>query len=123
MLASIAVGNVILANIRGRRFEYGVMRAVGASRGTVARAIIGEAMLLAAAAAVTGTALGMHLAWVGTLQYRDLLGLKVSASFPLGPTALGLLVLFGLTLLAALPGVLSMIRPRPALLVVGGRSV
>jgi putative ABC transport system permease protein len=37
VLASLGVGNVILANIHGRRYEYGVLRAVGGHRRLLAK--------------------------------------------------------------------------------------
>ncbi len=121
VLASLGVGNVILANIHGRRYEYGVLRAVGGQRGLLVRLIFGEAALLAMTAAVVGTALGLHLAAMGAMNYRQLAGLPVRFNVPELPTALGWLTLLVLTLLAALPGVLSIVRPPPSALLAGGR--
>jgi putative ABC transport system permease protein len=121
VLASLGVGNVILANIHGRRYEYGVLRAVGGQRGLIVRLIFGEAVLLAMVAAVVGTGLGLHLAAMGALNYRQLAGLPVRFTIPELPTLLGCLTLLILTLLAALPGVLSIVRPSPSALLAGGR--
>jgi putative ABC transport system permease protein len=121
VLASLGVGNVILANIHGRRYEYGVLRAVGGQRALLVRLIFGEATLLAITAAIVGTGLGLHLAAVGAMNYRDLAGLPVRWNVPEWPTILGCLTLLALTLLAALPGVLSIVRPQPAALLAGGR--
>lgn len=121
ILACLGVGNVILANIHGRRFEYGVLRAVGGQRGLLARVILGESALLALAGALVGTALGLHLAAVGAANYRDLAGLPVRFNVPWLPTLAGWATLLILTALAALPGVLSVIRPQPGALLAGGR--
>src|SRR5690606_11097780 len=86
ILACIGVGNEIAANIHARGFEYGVLRAVGGQRSLLLRLIFGEAALLALGGAVTGTILGMHLGWVGTMFYRDLAGIDVVISFPAMPT-------------------------------------
>jgi putative ABC transport system permease protein len=115
------VGNVLLANIHGRRFEYGVLRAVGGQRGLLARLIFGEAALLALTGAAVGTALGLHLAAVGAMQYRDLAGLPVRFTIPLWPMLWGWVVLLVLAMCAALPGVRSVTRPHPGALLAGGR--
>src|SRR6185503_1678789 len=75
MLACLGAGNVILANIHARRYEFGVLRAVGGHRGVLVRLILGEAAVLALTGAIVGTALGIHLAWVGAIHYRGLAGL------------------------------------------------
>lgn len=121
VLASIGTGNVILANIHGRRHEYGVLRAVGASKGVLARLIFGEAAVLAMTGAIIGSALGLHMAWVGASHYRDLAGLPVRLTIPELPMAAGWLVLLALTLLAAVPGVLSVVRRHPSVLLASGR--
>ena len=121
VLACLGVGNVILANIHGRRYEYGVLRAVGAHRRLLVRLILGEAAILALTGALIGTMLGLHLAWVGSMHYRDLAGLPVRLVLPHLPAAAGWLVLLALTLLAALPGVWSVVRPQPSALLAAGR--
>ncbi|MCI0676351.1 MAG: ABC transporter permease [Phycisphaerales bacterium] len=122
VLASLAMGNVILANIHGRRFEYGVLRAVGAHRRVLVRLILGESAVLAIAGAVTGTILGLHLAWVGAAHYRDLAGLPIHLTLPKNATATGWIVLLILTLLASVPGVMSVIRRQPSALLAAGRN-
>src|SRR4029453_12237916 len=61
VLGSSGVGNVNLPNIHGRRYEYGVLRAVGGHRRLLAKLILGEAAILAITGALTGTLLGIHL--------------------------------------------------------------
>jgi len=122
VLACLAAGNVILANIRARLYEYGVLRAVGGMRWLLVRLIAAEALLIAVTAAIIGTLLGMHLAWLGAENYRELAGLAVRLVFPAVPAAIGWSVLIALTLLAAVPGVIAVIRPRPASLLAVGRN-
>ncbi len=51
---------------------------------------------------------------MGAVIYRELAGLKVKLIFPTIPALIGVGVLLLLTLLATLPGVWSLVRPRPA---------
>jgi putative ABC transport system permease protein len=122
VLASLGVGNIIIANIAARRFEYGVMRAIGSSRWLLVRLILAEALLLALTGGLVGTALGIHLSWVGTIHNRGLLGLDVAVRVPPVPVAAGWAVLVSLVLLAAVPAALSVIRPPPCSLLAPGRN-
>ena len=65
---------------------------------------------------------GRLLAWVGAENYRELAGLNVKLIFPTIPALIGVSVLLLLTLLATLPGVWSVVRPRPAALMAAGRN-
>ena len=62
------------------------------------------------------------LAWLGAENYRELAGLDVKLIFPTIPTLIGVGVLLLLTLLATLPGVWLVVRPRPAALMATGRN-
>lgn len=122
LLAGLGVGNVIAAGIAARRFEFGLMRAVGASRGVVARLVAAEATLVAATAAVAGTCLGMHLAWMGGEMYRELAGIRLSWTLPLAPLAVGCLALLVVTLAASAPAALGLLRRPTVELLAAGRA-
>lgn len=122
VLACIGVGNIIMANIHGRRYEYGVLRAAGAQRGLLLRLIFGEALILALTGAAVGTMLGMHLTWVSTTMYRDLAGISVDLIVPFAPTAIGWAALACMTLLVALPAAISIMRRTPSALLASGRN-
>ncbi|MEM7228696.1 MAG: FtsX-like permease family protein [Planctomycetota bacterium] len=121
VLASIGVGNVLLAGVHDRRFEFGVLRSVGGSRRTIVRLILGEATLLAIAGAITGTMLGCHIAYMDTQNLRWLGGIDAPLVIQIIPTIAGWLVLLVLTLLVSLPGALSVTRSRPSELISAGR--
>ncbi|MHC4909592.1 MAG: FtsX-like permease family protein [Planctomycetota bacterium] len=122
ILACFGTGNVILANIHSRRYQYGVLRSIGAGRGLLVRLVLTEAGLLAVGGAVTGTILGLHLAQMAAIHYRDLAGLRLSAPFPVVPAIAGWLILLGLTLMAATPGIVTLIRRPLITLIAGGRG-
>ncbi len=120
ILACFGVGNIILAGIHGRRFEYGVLRAVGASPGLLARLVMAEAILIGLGGGAVGFTLGMHLAWMGVGFYRDLAGLPLRLAVPIEPAVIGLIVMLAMCLLAALPGIIYLVRqPTRALLAIG----
>jgi putative ABC transport system permease protein len=109
-LACFGVGNVVAANIGARRFEYGVLRATGATPGLLARLVLGEVVLLAIAGAAVGTALGLHLARMGVLWHKELGGQEIGFEPPVGPIAIGWAVVAAMTVAAAMPAVRGLVR-------------
>jgi putative ABC transport system permease protein len=105
LIACLGVANLVIAAIESRRFEMGVLRAVGAQRGLLARLILSETLLVALAAGVLGTLMGIQGSWAGQRLYSLLLGLSLELRPPPLPIAAGWLVLIVLTLLAAGPAV------------------
>lgn len=112
-LAGLGVANLIIAGIAARRFEFGVLRAVGATRGQVARLVLGEAIVIALAACVLGTLIGFQGALAGRRLNHALFGLELTFQMPWGPVAMGWLAVGLMTLGSAAPAVLALARRRP----------
>jgi putative ABC transport system permease protein len=107
LLASLAVGTIIIANIRSRRFEYGVLRAVGGHRGLLLRLVIAEAVFIGLTGAIVGAMMGLHFAAMDVTR-RPILTAGA--------------VLLVLTLLAAAPGGIGLLRRTPSALIAAGRN-
>jgi len=116
-LATLAVANVIAADVSARRFEFGVMRSIGTERRTVAGLVAAESVLVAVGGGLAGTFLGMQMAMTDVSLMRGLGGLDVSLQLPLGAAALGWVALLILALLAARPAARRLLRRTPAELV------
>jgi putative ABC transport system permease protein len=112
-IACFGVASVIAAGVQARRFEFGVLRAVGAGRGVLARLVAAEAIIIALAAWVLGTALGLHGAWAGRRLDALLLGIEVDGRLPVLAIAAGLLVTLVFSLGAALPTALRVAAASP----------
>jgi predicted permease len=96
VLAAVGLYSVIAYNVAQRRHELGVRLAIGASRGSVIRLVVGDAVRFALAGIVigTGAALGAGR-WIAPLLFRQsphdpavfavvavvLLGVAIAASF------------------------------------------
>ena len=75
LAAAIWVGMLTLANVRERRTEIGLLRALGKSSAVIAALFLGKAVLLGLLGAVVGAGLGM-----GIGQWFGLHALEVAAS-------------------------------------------
>lgn len=101
-VASLGVTNTIMASIRSRRWQFGVLRAVGVTRGQLLRLVLAESALLALAAVTLGLACGA----VMTLQARAattlFIGFTPEVVLPWGMLAIGVGSVITVALLASL---------------------
>lgn len=103
-IAGLGVLSVILASVRARRWELGVLRALGFTRWTLVRAVLAEGLLIGSVAAVLSMGFGVLAGWCGCgmAQYFSFFGgLHPSLVIPWASVSLGLAALLALTLLAA----------------------
>lgn len=113
LIACFGVGNLLIAGIAARRFEFGVLRAVGTHRGTLARLVAAETILIALTGGIVGTALGYELAWIGHTFHLRLLGLSYDVSVPWDIVAISCGVVLVMALVAALPAIVMLLRAKP----------
>lgn len=110
LICSLGVANVVLAGIDARRFEFGVLRAVGASRGLVGRLITGEVVLLVLVASILGTLLGLQASNVGVILYRLLGGITMQLRPDAGAIGLAWAMLMVVTLGVTGPLIIRLMR-------------
>ena len=75
--------------------------------------VLGETIIVALASLISGSILGVQLAWMGVGLYRDFAGLRLQWVFPGASLAVGAVVVVAVALLAALPAVVRLAR-KPA---------
>lgn len=103
LLACFGVANVVVAGIQARTFEFGVLRAVGAGGGTLARLIVGETLLVALGACVVGVAMGSQASIAETVLWAGLAGIDVDLQVQPDAIVIGCLTISALALAAATP--------------------
>ena len=113
LVASLGVANLIVAAIEGRRFEFGVLRAVGASRWMVCRLVLAEAVVVAISAALLGTLMGLQGSYGGKRLNAVIAGIDLALRPQWDAIGIGWLIVIGLTLLAAAPAVIALSRQEP----------
>ena len=122
LMACFGLGNVIIANLTARRFEYGVLRAMGTPRSMLARLILAETLLIAAVGALLGSGLGVQFALIDRALMRRLYGWHAPLHIPWDVIAFGCGVATLMALLATLPAVWHLIRVHPRTLLAVGRD-
>jgi putative ABC transport system permease protein len=104
-VASLGVANMVIASVHARRYEFGVLRAIGAGRWQLVRLVLAEVTLIGAIAGVLGTAAGLCFAYMITQMDRELIGFETALINPhAGRAALfaGLLLVLALAMTTVL---------------------
>lgn len=75
-IAGLGILNSMLASVRSRSWEFGVMRSLGITGPAIARAILAEGLLIGIMAAILGVGYGMLAGWCGCgiAQYTSFFG-------------------------------------------------
>ena len=122
-IASIAVVGAVANSVRARRWRYGVMRALGLTRGALVRMILVEGLLVGLVASTTSFLFG-YLAASGALKLgRSMFGtVDPPLILPFKGLGLGLALTLSLCTLAAVWPAIKTGRAEPTALLQSGRS-
>jgi putative ABC transport system permease protein len=77
-VASLGVANMVIASVHARRYELGVLRAIGAGRWQLVRLVLAEVTLIGFIAGILGAAAGLSFAFMATQVDRVLIGFATS---------------------------------------------
>jgi putative ABC transport system permease protein len=121
-VASLGVTNTIMASIRSRRWELGVLRSIGVTRGQLVRLVIAEALLLG----LVGCALGVAAGALMSVNAHGLAAISIGYApptvVPWNIVAWGTGAIMVISLLASLWPVMSVARAEPLSLLQAGRA-
>jgi putative ABC transport system permease protein len=125
LVTSLGVVNTIVASVRARRWEMGVLRSLGVTRGAIARMIIAEGLLIGVVACLLSLGFGVMAGWCGTgmSQYISFFGgLTTPLYIPWFKLAFGFTLALVLCLAAALWPAIATGRAAPLKLLQEGRA-
>jgi putative ABC transport system permease protein len=121
-VASLGVTNTIMASVRVRRWQLGVLRSVGLTRGQLVRLVLGEAALVGLVGAALGLVAGTVLTIDGHAMLNVVTGYRPAISVPWGIVSSGVGVVLGVSVLAGLWPAVAVARASPLSLLQGGRA-
>jgi ABC-type antimicrobial peptide transport system permease subunit len=121
-VASLGVTNTVMASIRSRRWQFGVLRSIGVTRGQLLRLVLAEAILLG----VVATALGLL---VGSLMVTDaralqllMTGYRPPIALPIWTLLIGISAVLLVALVASFWPARTVARTEPLKLLQAGRA-
>lgn len=102
VIAALGVANLMAAGVAARSRQTAVLRALGVTKGQMARMVIGEGLVLGLLGSVMGLALGVYLGRTSNFLTELLSGFHPDFAVPWSKVCLGAALATGLCLLAAL---------------------
>ncbi len=121
-VASLGVTNTIMASVRSRRWQFGVMRSVGVTRGQLLRLILAEATLIGLVGAVLGLAAGLLMSFDAHALSVITLGYSPPMVFPWPIIWIGVGIVIAVSILASVWPAISVARTQPLTLLQAGRG-
>ena len=122
VLASLGVTNAIMASVRSRRWQFGVLRSVGLGRGDLLRMILAEAVMLGLVGAALGLVAGLEIAIDARKLSGAVLGYSPPMHVPWSIVACGCLAVVVVSLAASLWPALDGALAQPLDLLQAGRA-
>jgi putative ABC transport system permease protein len=125
IVTSLGVVNTVMASVRARRWEFGILRSQGITRSGLFRMILAEGILIGLITCILSLAFGILSGWCGTgiSQYVSFFGgLAPPLVIPWAQLSIGFGMAMGLCFLAALWPAISTGRAEPLKLLQEGRA-
>ena len=121
-LASLGVANTIMASVRSRRWQFGVLRSIGLGRGDLLRLILAEAAMLGLVGVVLGLGAGLEIAVDARMLSGAVMGYSPPMQIPWRIVAESCLALMAVALAASLWPAIGVARTEPLDLLQAGRA-
>ncbi len=122
LVASLGVTNTVMASVRSRQWQFGVLRAIGVTRSQLLRLVIGEALLLGLIGIGLGVAAGAEMS-VNARQLTVMtIGFKTDLVIPWGIIGVGAGVVLLIAIVGGILPAVRVSRAQPLALLQAGRS-
>jgi len=121
-VASLGVTNTIMASIRSRQWQFGILRSIGLTRWQLLRMILAEAILLGLVGVALGLAAGFLMSADANRLTRVLIGYGPDLVVPWRVVAAGSALVLAVTFLASLWPALRAACQKPLELLQWGRA-
>jgi putative ABC transport system permease protein len=126
LIGCIGLFNVIISSVQTRRWELGILRAVGFSRWTLVRMIIAEGVLIGVTAVLLSLGFGILAGWFGTTvaqHFSFFGGMKSELVLPWYQLGIGIIAALIFSALTAAIPAFQVGRTPPLTLLQQGRNI
>jgi len=121
-VASLGVTNTIMASIRSRRWQFGVLRSIGVTRSGLMRLVLAEGVLIGAIGCTLGLTAGLLMSVNAKQLALVVLGYNPPLVIPWGIIGIGTAIVFTITLLASIWPARSVAKTEVLQLLQAGRA-
>jgi putative ABC transport system permease protein len=121
-VAALGVTNTVMASVRSRQWQFGILRSIGVTRSQLLRLVLSEALLLGIVGCALGLAAGFLMAVNAMGLSRHLLGYVTRLTPPWPMIGIGTGIILCVSLLASLWPAAHAARSEPLTLLQSGRA-
>jgi len=121
-VAALGVTNTVMASIRTRRWQFGILRSIGVTRSQLLRLVLGESVLLGLVACVLGAVAGIVMSYNAEAMVVNITGYNPPMVIPWNYVFLGGGIVVVVSILASLWPAIWVARAQPLELLQAGRS-
>ncbi len=121
-VASLGVTNTIMASVRSRQWQFGILRSVGVTRGQLLRLVVAEAMMLGIVGCALGLVCGFEMSVNAKQLSVNIIGYDPPMFIPWNIVWIGTAIVMGISILASLWPAISVARSEPLTLLQAGRA-
>jgi putative ABC transport system permease protein len=121
-IASLGVTNTIMASVRSRRWQFGILRSVGMTRSTLLRLVLAEAALLGMIACGLGLAAGSLMSIDAHALSVNVTGYDPPITVPWTIVGIGVLLVMAISLAASVAPAVQVALEDPLTLLQAGRA-
>jgi putative ABC transport system permease protein len=121
-VASLGVTNTIMASVRSRQWQFGVLRSIGVTRGQLVRTVLAESFLLGLVGVGLGLVAGFEMAINANVLGAVVTGYRPPIAIPWGIIFAGIGIVVFISLAASVWPAVSAARAEPLSLLQAGRA-
>lgn len=121
-VASLGVTNTLMASVRSRQWQFGILRSVGLTRGHLLRIVLAEAVLLGLIGVAMGVTAGLLMSINARALSATLIGYRPDIDIPWDIVGFGAAVIILIAVLASLWPAIATARQQPLALLQAGRA-
>jgi putative ABC transport system permease protein len=121
-MGSLGAAALVAASVRNRRYEFGVLRAIGAGRGQLMRLVLAELSMIIFSAVLLGSLLGLYIAFLAVCMDQRLIGFNSQFVPAWGAIGSAAVICVGISIFSALKPAWSAASVGARALLAGGRE-
>ncbi len=121
-VSSLGVTNTIMAGIRSRQWQFGILRSIGLTRGQLLRLVLAEAVLIGLVGSALGLAAGFLMGVDATQLSAVMTGFRPPMYIPWPIIWAGVGIVMAISLLASIWPAVNVARSEPLSLLQAGRA-
>lgn len=122
-LSALAVVGTMMASVRVRNWEIGILRSIGLTRGQLLRQVLAEGLLIGLLACLASVLFALLISWTGIRSSGRFWGVSAPFTVPWARVLLGIAAAVAMCLVGSIWPAVMAVRREPLGMLQAGRSM